>query len=264
MIVNSEFVASAEMYIEQLQQQGRMDTAKNQTAALRRFLAYLGEKEIPFKDFDEVLVRNYHTWLEHQKIGANTISVYIRNLKHLYKKVVAAREPAAGNAFRNITTIYRAKQEHNALSLNELKILYHLDLSKERPIVGMARDMFLFAVLARGMAGGDILYLTANNIHGDHLTYTVQATGKEVTVPLLPEMKIIIERNHSPHSPYFFPLITATEPEERWKQHGLQLQKINRQLHKLGELLGLGYLLNMTVAKYSWNKSLQDKWVSKL
>lgn len=264
MIVNSEFVACAEMYIEQLQQQGKMESAKNQTSALRRFLTFLGEKEIPFKDFDEVLVRNYHTWLERQQIGANTISVYMRNLKHLYQKIVAAREPSTQNAFENITTIYRAKQDHNALSLNELKILYHLDLSKERPIVGMARDFFLFAVLGQGMTGGDILYLTSDNIHHDRLTYTVQATGKEVTVPLLHEMRKIIARNHSPESPYFFPLITATDPEERWKQHGLLLQKINRQLHKLGDLLGLSFSLNLTVAKYSWDEALLDSWLSKL
>lgn len=55
---------------------------------LKKFIAYLGKNEVPFKDFDALLMRNYHIWLKNQELGRNTISLYIRNLKRVYKLAV--------------------------------------------------------------------------------------------------------------------------------------------------------------------------------
>lgn len=263
-MMNLGFVASAEIYIQQLQEEGRMSAAKNQTSVLRRFIAYLGKKEIPFKDFDAVLIRNYHTWLERQELGTNTVSVYMRNLKHLYRQVAEANGQEVENLFKNINSSYRMKQDRNVLTLSEIKKLRKMDLSNERPFVSVSRDFFLFAVLAHGMAGGDIFYLTTDNIHGGELTYEVHATGKEVTIPWEPVMQEIVDRYKRPDSPYLFPLIDAADEEDRYRQHTQTLQRINRQLHKLGELLDLPFNLNMTVARHSWSSMMQSVPVSKL
>ena len=68
------------------------------------FIAYLGKNEVPFKDFDALLMRNYHTWLKNQELGRNTISLYIRNLKRVYKLAVNDGLAADSNPFEGMET----------------------------------------------------------------------------------------------------------------------------------------------------------------
>ena len=68
------FIAYANSRVEKLRDEGRYDAANKLKMYLRRFIAYLGKNEVPFKDFDALLIRNYHTWLKNQELGRNTIS----------------------------------------------------------------------------------------------------------------------------------------------------------------------------------------------
>ena len=58
------FIAYANSRVEKLRDEGRYDAAYKLKMYLRRFIAYLGKNEVPFKDFDALLMRNYHTWLK--------------------------------------------------------------------------------------------------------------------------------------------------------------------------------------------------------
>ena len=82
------FIAYANSRVEKLRDEGRYDAANKLKMYIRRFIAYLGKNEVPFKDFDALLIRNYHTWLKNQELGRNTISLYIRNLKRVYRLAV--------------------------------------------------------------------------------------------------------------------------------------------------------------------------------
>lgn len=62
------FIAYANSRVEKLRDEGRYDAAYKLKMYLRRFIAYLGKNEVPFKDFDALLMRNYHTWLKNQEL----------------------------------------------------------------------------------------------------------------------------------------------------------------------------------------------------
>lgn len=55
------FVAYANSHIEKLQNEGRYDAAIKLKGYIKRFVTFLGKKEIPFKEFDDLVIRNYHT-----------------------------------------------------------------------------------------------------------------------------------------------------------------------------------------------------------
>lgn len=82
------FIAYANSRVEKLQDEGRYDAAVKLKGYIKRFITYLGKNEVPFKDFDALLILNYHTWLKNQELGRNTISLYIRNLKRVYRRAV--------------------------------------------------------------------------------------------------------------------------------------------------------------------------------
>ncbi len=258
------FIAYANSRVEKLRDEGRYDAANKLKMYLRKFIAYLGKNEIPFKDFDALLIRNYHTWLKNQELGRNTISLYIRNLKRVYKLAVNDGLAADGNPFEGMDVSYRVKKERNGLTLEEVKRLRDLDLSGESHQVVFARDIFLFTVYTKGMRSDDIFRLTRKDIRDGQLTYRQHLTGKEISIPWEPVLKEIADRYGRKGTTLLFPVITAKSPREQWRQYDGLLHRINYNLKKLGEMMELGYPLNLTVARHSWESMTKSVSISDL
>ncbi len=260
----SGFIAYANSRVEKLRDEGRYDAANKLKMYLRRFIAYLGKNEVPFKDFDALLMRNYHTWLKNQELGRNTISLYIRNLKRVYRLAVDDGLAADSNPFEGMDVSYRVKKDRNGLTLDEVKRLRDLDLSGEPQQVVFARDIFLFTVYTKGMRSDDIFRLTNRNIKDGRLTYRQHVTGKEISIPWEPALKKIADRYKRDGTPLLFPVVTAKSPREQWRQYDGLLHRINYSLKKLGERIGLDYPLNLTVARHSWESMTKSVSISDL
>lgn len=256
------FIAYANSRVEKLQDEGRYDAANKLKMYLRKFIAYLGKSEVPFKDFDSLLIRNYHTWLKNQELGRNTISLYIRNLKRVYRLAVESGLADECHPFEGMDVSYHVKKEKNGLTLAEVKHMRDLDLSSEHPSIVFARDIFLFSVYARGMRSDDIFRLTRKNIQAGQLTYRQHITGKEISIPWEPALQEIADRYRRKGTARLFPVITAKAPHEQWKQYDSLLHRINYSLKKLGEIMGLGYPLNLTVARHSWQSMTKSVSIS--
>lgn len=258
------FVAYTNSRVEKLRDKGRYDAAIKLKKYLRKFLNYLGKNEVPFKDFDALLMRNYHTWLKNQELGRNTISLYIRNLKRVYKLAVNDGLAADCNPFEGLDVSYRVKKYRYGLTLDEVKRLRDLDLSGESEMTVFARDIFLFTVYTKGIRSDDIFRLTRNNIKDGQLTYCQHVTGKEISIPWEPALKEISDRYKRKGTALLFPVVTAKSPHEQWKQYDGLLHRINYNLKKLGEKIGLGYPLNLTVARHSWESMTKSVSISDL
>ena len=258
------FIAYANSRVEKLRDEGRYDAAIKLKKYLKKFITYLGKNEVPFKDFDALLMRNYHTWLKNQELGRNTISLYIRNLKRVYKLAVNDGLAADSNPFEGMDVSYRVKKERNGLTLDEVKRLRDLDLSGESEMTVFARDIFLFTVYARGMRSDDIFRLTRKNIKNGQLTYRQHVTGKEISIPWEPALQEIADRYRQKGTLLLFPVVTAKSPHEQWKQYDAILHRINYNLKKLGEMMELGYPLNLTVARHSWESMVKGVRISEL
>ena len=256
------FIAYANSRVEKLRDEGRYDAAIKLKKYLRKFITYLGKNEVPFKDFDALLMRNYHTWLKNQELGRNTISLYIRNLKRVYKLAVNDGLAADSNPFEGMDVSYRVKKERNGLTLDEVKRLRDLDLSGESEMTVFARDIFLFTVYARGMRSDDIFRLTRKNIKNGQLTYRQHVTGKEISIPWELALQEIADRYRQKGTSLLFPVITAKDPREQWRQYDSLLHRINYSLKKLGEMMELGYPLNLTVARHSWESMTKSVSIS--
>ena len=259
-----DFIAYANSRVEKLRDEGRYDAANKLKMYLRRFIAYLGKNEVPFKDFDALLMRNYHTWLNNQELGRNTISLYIRNLKRVYRLAVDDGLAADSNPFEGMDVSYRVKKERNGLTLDEVKRLRDLDLSGGSQMTVFARDIFLFTVYARGMRSDDIFRLTSKNIRDGQLTYRQHITGKEISLPWEPALQEIADRYKREGTTRLFPVITTKDPREQWRQYDGILHRINYSLKKLGEKIGLDYPLNLTVARHSWESMTRSVSISDL
>lgn len=258
------FIAYANSRVEKLRNEERYDAAIKLKMYLKKFITYLGKNEVPFKDFDTLLIRNYHTWLKNQELGRNTISLYIRNLKRVYKLAVDDGLAADCNPFEGMDVSYRVKKERNGLTLDEVKRLRDLDLSGKSQIILFARDIFLFTVYTKGMRNDDIFRLTRKNIKDGRLTYRQHVTGKEISLHWEPALQKIADRYKRKGSTLLFPVVTAKSPHEQWRQYDGILHRINYKLKKLGEMMELGYPLNLTVARHSWESMTKSVSISDL
>lgn len=261
---NTDFIAYTRTCIGEMRDEGRYDAASKLNMYLKKFVTYLGKNEIPFKDFDSLLIRNYHTWLKNQESGRNTVSLYIRNLKRVYRLAVADGVTRERHPFQGVDVSYRIKKEKNRLTPKEVMQLRYMDVSGLHPSALFARDIFLFAVFTKGMTGRDIFYLTKDNITNDRLTYVSKVTGREETVRWNPFLQKIVDKYARPDTLYLFPVITAEAPKEQWRQHDAAIHTINRNLKKVGQLIGLSFPLSMTVARHSWENLIQSVKISEL
>ena len=251
------FISYARRITAEMREKGRYDAAHKLDTYIGRFAAFTGKGDIPIGDLTPQLVSSYRAWLADKALGRNSIALYMRSLKRVYLRAAADGLAAGGNPFAGIDTSYRPKKDRQGLSLDDIRRIARLELGKSRPAVGFARDIFLFSVLAHGMAGGDIFRLTRGNIHGNRLTYTPKATGREVSVPYGGMLQDIADRHAKPGTPYLFPVITACDARQQWQQHCRALHNINRNLKTIGRALGLPFPLTMTVAHHSWESMTQ-------
>lgn len=256
-IEETGFIAYTRAYIGEMQGKGRYDAANKLNMYLRKFVAFLGKSEIPFKDFDSLLIRNYHTWLENQDLGRNTVALYVRNLKRIYQFAVADGVAHECHPFQGVDVSYRAKKEKNRLTPKEVIQLRYMDVSGLHPSVVFARDLFLFAIFTKGMTGGDLFYLTKDNIKNGSLTYISKITGREETVSWNSFLQEVVDKYAQPGTSRLFPIITAENPKEQWMQHNAAIHTINRNLKKVGQMAGLSFPLTLTVARHSWENLVQ-------
>lgn len=252
------FITYARSFVTKMQDDGRYDAAHKLNTYIGRFIAYLGKNETPFKDFDSLLIRNYRTWLENRNLGRNSISLYIRNLKRVYQLAVEEGLTKERRPFEGVDVSYHVKRQKTGLTLEEVKRLKQLDLSKMNASINFARDIFLFSVYTQGMTADEIFHLTKDNIKDGYLTYTSKTTGRQETIQWSRLHQDIVDKYTKPNTPYLFPIITAEDKQGQWRQHCATLHKINRNLKTIGKLIGLQYPLNMTVAHHTWKSMMKS------
>ena len=258
------FIAYARSCVKKMQDEGRYDATHKLDSYIGRFTAYLGRNEIAFKDFDSRLIRNYHRWLQDKALGRNSISLYIRNLKRVYRMAVDDGTAKDNHPFEGVDVSYHVKKEKNGLTLDEVRRLKELDLDGRSKAVNFARDMFLFSVYARGMTADDMFHLTRDNISGGILVYTSKITGSRETIVWEQLLRDIADKYALPGTPFLFPVITSADPREQWRQYCGALHNINRNLKTVARLLGLSFPLNMMVAHHTWNSMTKGLTIGNL
>ena len=87
-----DVVAGMLAYIAHLREVGRYSTAKSYLDALRSFKCFCGMEEIPYAYIDKERLLLYQAWLSKRGCMRNTVSTYMRRIRHIYNLAVEAGE----------------------------------------------------------------------------------------------------------------------------------------------------------------------------
>lgn len=231
---------------------GKKSTANNYQCAFNSFVAFRENRDLNLQEITSNLMKDFEIYLQEKGIGLNTSSLYIRTLRATYnyaideELIVINKKP-----FKKVFT-GEEKTEKRAVKGNVIQDLLNLNLER-KPLLALARDMFMFSIYMRGMAFVDIAHLCRNNIKGGYLSYKRHKTGQSLQIYVLPCAQAIIDKYKliMKDSPLLFPILFHPG-RSKFTLYDTALRIHNRRLQDLADYLGLETSLSSYVARHTW------------
>ncbi|WP_165157296.1 tyrosine-type recombinase/integrase [Parabacteroides sp. ZJ-118] len=256
-----DVVAGILAYIAHLCELGRYSTAKSYRDALRSFKSFCGMEEIPYAYIDRERLLLYQAWLLKRGCTRNTVSTYMRRIRHIYNLAVEAGEASyIPNLFKGVFTGVENRRKR-ALPAEEMRRLMRgtvVDPSLRHMRLAV-RLMFAFC----GMAFVDLAHLRWANIREGVLSYYRQKSGSFIQIEIPSEVFPILEELAActgKDSPYLFPFLSgAREGEDAYKEYNGALARFNRSLKSLAKAVGLTTPVSSYTIRHSFATTLKER-----
>ncbi len=240
------FVREAEQRLDTGDISRRASTLKNYRTALRSLAGYAATvSRTDNSPIDNSLLHGYQQWLKEKGVCRNTTSCYLRSLRSLYSQVRPGEAPPFAKLFTgNDGTMKRALSPRLMTTLAEAE-------TRLKPGLRMWHNIFLFSVLAMGMPFVDVVRLAQDDINGDVIMYRRCKTGHCIVVPLLPEMRSLIERYKGKSTAgLLFPVLKTKDAD--YHDYCNALARYNRALKTISAVCGFEKPLTSYVARHTW------------
>ncbi len=243
--------------ITKLKGLGRDRCSETMECTLRSFMRFRGGVDLDFPNFTKDILEQYEAYLKAKGLTRNTTSFYMRNLRTAYKLAVEDGLTVDNQPFSKVYTGVD-KTVKRAITIEEVRKIKSLDL-KRHPALDFSKDMLLFSFYMRGMSFVDMAYLRKKDLVHGYIIYRRKKTGQQLTIELVTEAQQIISKYRN-DTQYLLPIITSENGEERM-QYKVQLMRVNRNLKKIGEMVGLSIPLSTYVMRHSWATIARDKGI---
>lgn len=231
-----------------LRQHDRIRTSETYRCALRSFARFRGGRDMPLEAVDAGTMADYESYLRAAGVSRNTSSFYMRILRAVYNRAVEQGLVEDQRPFRRVYTGVD-KTLKRAVAADTIRRIRNLDLA-HAPSLDHARDMFLMSFYTRGMSFVDMAYLKKSDLENGLLTYRRRKTARLLHIHWEACMQRIVEKYPDADSAYLLPIIGKGGDERlRCSNAGA---RINRNLKKIGQRLGLPFPLTLYVARHSW------------
>ncbi len=247
--------------IIRLEENGKKTTCGNYRSALncfKQFLSTKGEDDVMLDHITGDVIIDFQAYLNSRGITRNTVSFYMRILRAVYNTAVDDGLIEQRNPFRRVYTGID-KTVKRAIGLKSVSRIGRLDLS-DSPGLDYARDMFMLSFYFRGMSFVDMAYLKKTDLSGSRLSYCRRKTGRCLVIKWTAEMQEIIDKYPPNTSGYLLPIIKSAGLNEHYVYRNA-LSKVNRNLKKIGEMVGLPFKLTHYVSRHSWASGAQSNKV---
>lgn len=254
-----------------LRKANRLSSARNYKSCLASLQEFRPMDCIKFGDIDQRFIRGYEKFLRAKGCVDNGIASRMRLLKATYNRALAERvflhdeNPFANYKIGALLTPTRKR----AISKDHIKMIESFDTSNTHsPYTQLAKDVFLFSYYSAGINLRDIALLKWENLVDGRIYYTRHKTGKRLSCRLTPQTSQIVDRYHTAKcnpEDYIFPILDRRKHKTEVQRHNRinkAQRKINGELHKIGEELGLSHPLTTYVARHTYATVMKRAGVS--
>lgn len=234
--------------INELKKIGKESAAKRLDKILNSLLRYTDGNEVIWKDLTSTFILGYETFMIKRGLCRNSTSFYMRNLRSIVNRAIGQGIEVPSHPFKYV---YMGvdKTVKRAISLDMIRMIRDVDLNGN-PELDFARNVFMFAFYTRGMSFIDIAFLKKSDLQNGVLTYSRRKTRQQLMVKIEPETRKVIERLGKSKTSFLLPIITEEKNIER--QYESAYYRVNRNIRKVGEMLGLQTKLTLYVARHTW------------
>lgn len=234
--------------INELKKIGKESAAKRLEKILNSLLRYTDGNEVIWKDLTSTFILGYETFMIKRGLCRNSTSFYMRNLRSIVNRAIGQGIEVPSHLFKYV---YMGvdKTVKRAISLDMIRMIRDVDLNGN-PELDFARNVFMFAFYTRGMSFIDIAFLKKSDLQNGVLTYSRRKTRQQLMVKIEPETRKVIERLGKSKTSFLLPIITEEKNIER--QYESAYYRVNRNIRKVGEMLGLQTKLTLYVARHTW------------
>ena len=252
------FFVYADCQIAGLKSSGKSGTASNYFSAVNAFERYIGSRSLPLNDITKKTIEGFISFLKQQGNSPNTVVFYIKQLRAIYNK--ADDDGFVHNAYHPFHRIklQGSKTPKRAVSKREVIRISELDLEGQHRHKLLARDLFRFSLLTRGMAFVDMCYLRKENVRGDMLVYRRRKTDQLLQIRIEPALKALLRKYKDDNSPYLLPMLRG---DDSYKGYRYIQRRLNKRIRELGELLGFDFPLTFYVARHTWATLAREKGI---
>ena len=245
--------------VAQYQRHGQIRTSETYLTALNSFKKFRMNVDVMLEEVNAELLQSYEYYLKLEGVSPNTISFYMHRLRAVYNRAVEQELIEQHYPFKRVKTSIE-KTVKRAIPVKYIRKLKSLDLT-DSPSKAFARDMFLFSFYTRGMSFIDIAYLQKKDLLHNVLTYRRKKTGQKLQIHWEGCMQQIVNMYPAKKdSQYLFSIIEDSQKDHR-RQYQNALIRINRNLKKLGEIIGREVPLTLYVARHSWATTARSEGV---
>lgn len=262
--VGEGFTSGVLEYMEQLRSEGRYSSAKSYRDALGSITRFLGKRSIAYRDITLSCLHRYQSYLLGQGRSWNTVSTYLRRVRHIYYRGVGkGAAPYVRRLFREVFTGVESRRKR-ALSAAEMCRLMTArvdDPSLRRTQLSLSL-MFLYG----GMAFVDFAHLRPGDISEGCLEYRRQKTGTSLRLSLPEEAERLsseLSAGVLPGSAYLYPFLSgACEGEAAYREYLSALARFNRDLRLLARAVGVTSPVSSYTIRHTFATRLRELDVS--
>ena len=229
----------------------RLGTRSNYLHAYRRFREFRSGEDLAFVQMTADMMEQYEAWLRNRGLRQNSIANYLRTLRTFYHKAMEQHLAADSGIFHHVQTGC-VQTPKRAITIQDIGKIEMLELPEDS-FLALARDLFLFSFYMRGMAFIDMAYLRKTDLRCGMISYCRNKTNQALSIAWEKPMQSIVSRyeDQTQGSPYMLPILSGNEPDSYTRYKNVE-QRVNRNLKKIGKMIGLKIPLTTYVARHSW------------
>jgi len=253
-----DFWTWAEQWLEKRKAKQKLFYWKRCSSTVKKFKLFTNTPELlPWRNLTVKLIMDWDHWMSTiKKNSPNTRHGCHRVLNSIIREAIQVGEVNRdSNPYESFKMPKKTPVKMLSLTVEELRKIRDLDL-KEYPYLDLARDVFVFAVLGRGMRFGDVARLKWENIIAGRVEYTMGKTSKNMGFPFHPEIELITSKYdwRKTSSEYIFPLGTK-DPQDKLSQFRYVSSanaRTNKRLKDIATLAEISGNLTFHVARHTF------------